>query len=92
MSEQGQRAEHPSMGHVRQSLERVHIIHEHFCCNRGFAALAREASLVNCERDKQGVRDRRDSKIEALGQKFRTLQPLDRLACPAFRGSLASFA
>ena len=35
----------------------------------------REASLVNCERDRQDLRDRRGSQFEVLGSKFRTLQP-----------------
>jgi len=47
------------------------MIHERFCCNRGFAALAREVSFVNRERDKQDVRDRRDLKFEVRDSKFR---------------------
>jgi len=46
------------------------IIHERFCCNRRSAALARETSLVNCERDKQDVRDRRDPNAEGRSSKL----------------------
>jgi hypothetical protein len=42
--------------------------------------------LVNGERDNQ---DGRDPKAEGRGSKFRTRQPLDRLARPAFLASLA---
>jgi cobalt-zinc-cadmium efflux system membrane fusion protein len=35
----------------------------------------REPSFVNCKRDRQDVRDRRDSQFEVLGSTFRTLQP-----------------
>jgi hypothetical protein len=45
--------------------------------------------LVNGERDNQDGRDRRDPKAEGRGSKFRTRQPLDRLARPAFLASLA---
>ena len=24
----------------------IHIVHEHFCCNRGFAALIREEAIL----------------------------------------------
>ena len=47
--------------------------------------VVREASFVNCERDEQDVRDRRDSK-------FRKLQPSDHLTRPAFPASLACLA
>jgi len=43
-------------------LALTRIFDEQFCCNSGFAALAREVSFVNCERDKQDVRNRRDSR------------------------------
>jgi cobalt-zinc-cadmium efflux system membrane fusion protein len=35
----------------------------------------RETSFVNCERDRQDVRGRRDSQFEVPDSKFRTLQP-----------------
>jgi hypothetical protein len=46
-------------------LALTRIFNERFSCNRGFAALAREALFVNCERDKQDkqdMRDRRDAR------------------------------
>jgi hypothetical protein len=35
------------------------------------ATSARSETRVTCERDKQDVRDRRDTKFEVLGSKFR---------------------
>ena len=51
------------------------------------SAPAREALFVNCERNKQDVRD---TKFEVLGSKFRKPRTLPRLARPAFLASLAS--
>jgi hypothetical protein len=48
--------------------------------------------FVNCERDNQDGRDRRDPKAEGRGLKFRTLQLSDRPACPAFLARLVSLA
>jgi hypothetical protein len=66
---------------TRESMSLAGIIHEHFCCNRRSAALAREASFVKCEaqdeksvsvsshaRYAHGWRERRMGKDASLGK------------------------
>ena len=51
----------------------TYMIHERFCCNRGFAALGREASVVKREaRDGRNVSDRclRDTRYASRGTRF----------------------
>ena len=90
-------ADPPSGRDVRMGLSSAIFLCPIFCGI--IPAWSHNPPLVNRERDKQVVRDRRDQKAEVRRPKVGvrssehfSLQPSDHIACPAFLASIASLA